>query len=146
MDQDATRRETKPRHDPAKEAFWRKAVVEQRRSGQTVRAFCQGRGLTEPSFYAWRAELVRRDQRRRAAKGSADGQRPRRTLSHSARSRFAKPASPFVALTVAGNQPSLGSGPAIEIELPGGERLHVSSGCDRTTLDVVLSALRERPC
>jgi hypothetical protein len=51
-----------------------------------------------------------------------------------------------VALTVAGNQPSLGSGPAIEIELPGGERLHVSSGCDRTTLDVVLSALRERPC
>ena len=146
MDQNATRRETKPRHDPAKEAFWRKAVVEQRRSGQTVRAFCQSRGLTEPSFYAWRAELVRRDQHSRVANGSAEGHRPRRTVSHSARSRSAKPASPFVALTVAGNEPVLGSGAAIEIELPGGERLQVSSGCDRMTLDVVLSALRERPC
>jgi len=87
MDQNATRWETKPRHDPAKEALWRTAVVEQRRSGQTVRAVCQSRGLTEPSFYAWRAELVRRDQRRRAAKGSADGHRPRRTVAHSARSR-----------------------------------------------------------
>jgi hypothetical protein len=89
MDQNATRRETQPRHDSAKEAFWRKAVVEQRRSGQTVRVYCQGRGLTEPSFYAWRAELVRRDQRRRAANGSADGHRLRRTVAHSARSRSA---------------------------------------------------------
>jgi hypothetical protein len=142
MDQNARRRETKRRHDPAKESFWRKAVVEQRRSGQTVRAFFQSRGLTEPSFYAWRAELVRRDQRRRAANGSADGHRLRRTVAHSARSRSVKPASPFVALTVAGNQPNLGSRPAIKIELPGGERLQVSSGCDQTTLDVVLQALR----
>jgi len=146
MDRDATRRETKPRHDPTKEAFWRKAVAEQRRSGQTVRAFCQSRGLTEPSFYAWRAELVRRDQGRRTANESADGDRPRRTVAHSARSQSEKPASPFVALTVAGDPPSLSSGPAIAIELPGGERLHVSSGCDRMTLDVVLKALRERPC
>jgi hypothetical protein len=146
MDKDATRRESKPRHDPVKEAFWGKAVADQRRSGQTVRAFCQSRGLTEPSFYAWRAELVRRDQRRQAANGSADGHRHRRTVAHSARSRSAKAASSFVALTVARNQSSLSSGPFIEIELPDGERLHVSSGCDRTTLDVVLNALRERPC
>ncbi len=48
---------TRPRRNRAKEQFWRKVVAEQRRSRLTVRAFCESRGLTEPSFYAWRAEL-----------------------------------------------------------------------------------------
>ena len=68
MDRDATRGdqngqagEVNPRRSPAKEAYWRKAVADQRRSGQTVRAFCQDRRLTEPSFYAWRSELARHD-------------------------------------------------------------------------------------
>jgi hypothetical protein len=47
--------------DPRKEAFWRRVVARWQRSGQTGRAFCRDAGLSEPSFYAWRRELARRD-------------------------------------------------------------------------------------
>jgi len=40
--------------------FWRQVVAQQERSGQSVRGFCQERGMSEPSFYAWR-KRVRRD-------------------------------------------------------------------------------------
>jgi hypothetical protein len=36
-------------------------LKEQWRSGLSVRAFCQRRGLAEPSFYFWRKEVARRD-------------------------------------------------------------------------------------
>jgi len=44
-----------------KEAFWRKILARQRRSGLSVREFCQGEGVSEGSFYAWRRELLKRD-------------------------------------------------------------------------------------
>jgi hypothetical protein len=53
-----------------REAFWREQVSAWRadvgraeRSGSaavSVREFCRGRGLREPSFYFWRRELARR--------------------------------------------------------------------------------------
>ncbi len=43
-----------PQRNSSKGKFWRNALRQFRRSGQTVRAFCKQRGLTEPSFYAWR--------------------------------------------------------------------------------------------
>lgn len=134
---------TRPRRNRAKEQFWRKVVAEQRRSRLTVRAFCESRGLTEPSFYAWRAELARRDQRQRAVLDAASAGSSRRTVARRGQPRSTTPSSSFVALTVEKGPPAT---PAIEIELPGGERLRVSGGCDRTTLDVVLGALRARPC
>jgi transposase-like protein len=47
--------------DRGKERFWRRAVRRWQRSGLGVRAFCAAEGLAEPSFYAWRRELARRD-------------------------------------------------------------------------------------
>lgn len=44
-----------------KERFWREVVAEQGESGLSVRAFCQRKGISENSFYAWRRELKRRD-------------------------------------------------------------------------------------
>ena|SRR5689334_595785 len=38
-------------------AFWRQAVAQQQGSGRSIRAFCQERGLTEHSFYAWRKRV-----------------------------------------------------------------------------------------
>lgn len=32
-------------------------IAEQKQSGQSVRRFCQGRGVAEPSFYYWRKRL-----------------------------------------------------------------------------------------
>ena len=53
----------------AKERFWRERVAAWRASGLAVRAYCVRQRLAEPSFYAWRRELARREQgesRRRA--------------------------------------------------------------------------------
>jgi len=49
------------RRSVEKEAFWRKILARQRRSGLSVREFCQGEGVSEGSFYAWRRELLKRD-------------------------------------------------------------------------------------
>ena len=45
-----------------REAFWREQVQRQRASGLNVRRFCQERGLSEPSFYAWRRTLAQRER------------------------------------------------------------------------------------
>ncbi len=44
-----------------KATFWRFAFEEFRASGLSVRAFCAREGLAEPSFYAWRRTLQKRD-------------------------------------------------------------------------------------
>lgn len=54
-----------------KERFWRSMVKQQRQGGATVRAFCRERGISEPSFYAWRKELQRRDAQRPASASRA---------------------------------------------------------------------------
>ena len=43
------------------EQVWRLWIEKWRASGRGVRAFCALHGLAEPSFYAWRRELLRRD-------------------------------------------------------------------------------------
>jgi transposase-like protein len=48
------------RRSPERERFWREAVAGHKESGLSVRAFCVERGLSEPSFYAWRRELAQR--------------------------------------------------------------------------------------
>jgi transposase-like protein len=50
------------RRRPERERFWREAVAGHKTSGLSVRAFCVDRGLSEPSFYAWRREFTRRDR------------------------------------------------------------------------------------
>lgn len=45
-----------------REAFWRGEVTSHTASGLSVRRFCQERGLSEPSFFAWRRTLQDRDQ------------------------------------------------------------------------------------
>jgi transposase-like protein len=51
-----------PQHgrSPERERFWREAVAGHKKSGLSVRAFCAERGVSEPSFYAWRRELAQR--------------------------------------------------------------------------------------
>ena len=43
------------------EAFWRRVLDRQRRSGLSVREFCQGEGVSEGPFSAWRRGLLKRD-------------------------------------------------------------------------------------
>lgn len=44
-----------------KERFWRTTMRQWRRSGMSVRAFCEAHGLAQPTFYAWRRSLAHRD-------------------------------------------------------------------------------------
>lgn len=46
--------------DPQLELRWRKLLHQQRASGISVRRFCQRHNLSEPSFYAWRSTIARR--------------------------------------------------------------------------------------
>lgn len=49
------------KRDAGKEKFWRETIAEAAGSGQSVREFCQQRGLKENLFYSWRRELRWRD-------------------------------------------------------------------------------------
>lgn len=53
----------------SKEELWRLLVQEQRRCGLSVRAFCRREAVSEPSFYAWRKKLHKRDTERIADAG-----------------------------------------------------------------------------
>lgn len=126
-----------PRRDGAKERFWRKLLARWRRSGQKGREFCASEGVSAASFYAWRRELMRRDEER-VAKKSAGGATP----AHSS----------FVPLRmIPGNfapllPPSQSPSSCVELVLPSGHVLRVPPGCDRATLATVLSALEPRAC
>ncbi len=104
------------KRDADKEKFWRAAISEASDSGQSVRAYCQERGLDENRFYFWRRELRTRD--------TESGGRPG-----------------FVEL-VRANEPAVG-GAGVSIRM--GERISVvlDRGFDASALKAVLAALTE---
>jgi len=53
------------RRDAGREGVWRRTIRRQAHSGLSVRAFCRRAGVTEPSFYAWRRTIARRDGERK---------------------------------------------------------------------------------
>ena len=116
-----------PHRDAAKAKFWRQALRQFAASGQSVRAFCTQRGLSEPSFYAWRRTLAQREAAIQAAKTGAPAASP-------------APAAPaFVPIRLMATTPDTAP---IEIVLPGGTRIHVQPPVDRQTLIQVVTALR----
>jgi hypothetical protein len=36
---------------------WRQMIAEQEKSGQSIRVYCQGQGVSEYAFYSWRQRL-----------------------------------------------------------------------------------------
>jgi transposase-like protein len=56
------------RRSPQREQFWRTTLAAWEKSGQSIRAFCASRGVSQPSFYAWRRRLRERTQPRPAAR------------------------------------------------------------------------------
>ena len=108
--------------DTRREAQWRRIIRQHSDSGLTVSGFCRKGKLPESAFYFWRRELQRRQ---------AEPQRPTDL-----------PATPaFVAVRVEDSSSSSIAG-HIEIELPGGRRVHVVAPVDRQALADVLAVLR----
>jgi transposase len=91
---------------------WAERIAAQRRSGMSVRRFCNEQGLTEGSFYAWRKRLQQKGPVRFALV-ERSVRRGERTAE-----------------------------PVLELVLPTGERLHIGAGVDAATLRTVLDVLR----
>ena len=107
----------KPR-DTRKEQQWRRWIVQWQGSGLSIRAFCEQHHLSQPSFYAWRREIHRRDAFN----------------------------DPFVAVQVIPEEQPLVT-PFIEVVLPDGPTLRVPPRFDAATLRNLLVVLQEvRSC
>ena len=103
--------------DERKEHQWRRWIDEWQTSGLSARAFCERRGLTVASFYAWRRAL----QRRAAEKAT------------------------FVPVQVLPDAVQTQTS-ALEVLLPDGRTVRVAPGFDAATLRQVLAVLEGRPC
>jgi hypothetical protein len=122
--------------DPAKERHWRRLLRRWRRSGLTGRDFCTENGLPEPSFYAWKREIARRDQ-------EALGRGKARTR-RSAKQRAAGSKLPaFMQVTIDG---AAKAASAIEVVVAQGRTLRVRPGFDATTLRELVRVLEGPPC
>ena len=100
----------------AKETFWREHLARQPRSGLSIRAYCARHGLSQPSFYAWRSELARRDAEHRR-----------------------RPA--IVPVIVGAGAPE----PTVEFQLPGGLIIRVPAH-DREALGAVWELVKVPSC
>jgi hypothetical protein len=120
------------RRNEEKEQFWRQVVGGHAVSGLSVRQYCANRGVSEPSFFAWRRALAQRDAtaNKKHVRAQATGQRP-------APLRFAQ-------LQIAPSEPA--GGACIEIELPTGIRIRVPRGVCQDTLSNVLGVLERPSC
>jgi len=105
------------RRSSEREQFWRDAIAEWRKSGQSVRAYCSRRGLQEASFYGWRRTLGERDRQR-----SASRRGPR-----------------LVPLRVVPNA-------VFEIVLPMGLVVRVPAGAEASAIATLVAALRAAAC
>ena len=142
-------RRGKGQRDRTKERHWRRIVREWRKSGLSVREFCDWQALSEPSFYSWRRELAKRDREAaatfRGITSACGGRSVKQNGSHHT------PAPAFVPVHVVSDgvpEDSTRSPRAycIEVHFPSGVRLSVPAGCDRRALVEVLAALETRLC
>ena len=85
----------------------------------SVSKFCEAEGLSESSFYIWRKKFAQADD------AETDKQKK---LSPSA----------FIEVAMPKDNPA-----ALELVLSSGNSLRISSGADSTTLNDVMSALRQ---
>jgi hypothetical protein len=109
-----------------KERYWRGMIQRWGRSKQTVRAFCDEHGLSEPSFYAWRRTIAERD-RQAAPPGAGQGDLP-----------------DFVPVRLVA---SAVAPPTLEVVGNSGRVIRVPVGFDAATLRSLLVVLEEvAPC
>jgi hypothetical protein len=124
------------RRDPTKERYWRRMLRLWQRSGQSGRDFCATHGLNEPSFYAWRREIARRDQEAAASTNRATRATPPCLPADG-------PIPTFVAVTVDTAAPAPAS---LEVVVAHGRCVRVPPGFDADLLRQLLRVLEEPSC
>jgi hypothetical protein len=104
----------------SREQFWRDTISAWKTSGQSIRAFCVARGVSEATFYARRRELADRVQLTKA--DTPSGTSPT-----------------FAAVRVVPD-------PTVEVVLPAGLVLRVPLGIDPGAVARLVAALERQPC
>ncbi|MBI3865874.1 MAG: hypothetical protein HY290_28705 [Planctomycetia bacterium] len=135
-------RRGKGQRDQTKERHWRRMVRDWRKSGLSVRDFCDWQALSEPSFYTWRRELAKRDREFAAAVPGIGAVGKGRSVKQNA--PYRTPAAAFLPVQVVadGGRDAAASSSrpdVIEVHLSGGVRLMVPPGCDRALLRDVIA-------
>jgi transposase len=108
-----------------KERQWRRHVSSWQGSGVTIRQYCLQHHLSEPSFYAWRRELARRDE-------AADAPAPPVPRNQAA-------SITWMPVTVTAS-----AAPVVEVQLPSGTVLRVPAGVESITLERILTMISLR--
>jgi hypothetical protein len=125
--------------DRGKERYWRQMLRQWRGSGGTIRDFCSVRGLSEPSFYAWRQTIAARD-RQKTPRQRPDGRRSMVRPGNGEPHGRGIPA--FIPVRVAPTAPA-----PLEVVLRDGHVVRIPAGFDAATLRQLLAVLDEAtPC
>jgi transposase-like protein len=133
-----------PGRDARKERFWRDAIRQQERSGQSIRQYCRHHHLSEPSFYAWRRELKRRGGRQTQKTHHRAVRRPTGRRREAVASK-GRPA--FVSVQLAPGTVPLGPASAsIECLLPGGVVLRLPASMEPAAIAALLRSWERSPC
>ena len=117
------------RRSPEKEAYWRKTLRRQGRSGLSVRQFCKDHAVSEASFFSWKREIAIRD--RQATDTSENGSSSSRVKQAVAQQVNA---SPFIPLRLISTS-------TMELVHPRGHVLRIPAGFDGDCLQQVLQLL-----
>ena len=116
--------------DVGMEQAWRAVLDRQRHSGLSIRAFCRREAISQVAFYAWRRELVRRDQE--ASRIRPEARRP-------------DAAATFVPVLLEPRSMGFGGAPDIrrvlEVTWSDGSRVRAWPGCDAALLQAALRGL-----
>jgi hypothetical protein len=117
--------------DAAKEAGWRKIVLDWLESGKSRKQFCRERQLSIYTFDYWRGQLLRRDRQAKADHTAAE--------TKTSSKPNVKPVG-LVPVRIIASEP-------LEIRLPRGRSIAVPLGFDPKQLRAVLDLLEEdRSC
>ena len=120
-----------------KERRWRRLVGEQQRSGRTVKAFCEARGVGESLFYYWRGQL-----------GGAAGEGSEGSDTSGRKTKRGKTGAVLAPVVIVDGpeEDAAERAAPIEIVLNRGTTVRVPTGSTREHLALVLSVLEESRC
>jgi len=139
--------------DSSREAFWRGIIQQRLQAGLNIREFCRREQLSESAYHYWKREIAKRDGQ------PFNGKSKKKTTSK--QDRNSQPTFIPVSLdSVAMHQPQIEQPqveqpqieqpqieqPQIEILYASGTTVRIASGCDATTISVILQAMGNRTC